>query len=81
VAKPLWCITSTVMSVCAVTLAVRRSVSTSAISPKKSPGPSVVSVWSPLVTTASPLSITKNSCAKEPSLASRLPARTSILSR
>ena len=60
------------MVVCAVTVAVRRSVSTSAISPKKSPGPSVASVSSPRVTTASPESMTKNSCAKVPSLASVL---------
>jgi hypothetical protein len=44
----------------AVTVAVRRPLSASAISPKKSPGPSARAAPPSLVTLAVPLSITKN---------------------
>src|SRR5581483_8009393 len=69
-------ITISRMSLAAITDAVRRSVSSSAISPKKSPGPSSAIRSPSLTTSAPPSTITKNSCAKRPSVASSRPAGT-----
>src|SRR4051795_8033382 len=71
-----WAITITVSGVVATTVAVRRSVSSSPISPKKSPGPSTLSVSPSLRTSAVPSSIRKNSCAKLPCVASSSPSGT-----
>jgi hypothetical protein len=63
-----------------VTLAVRGSFVISEISPKKSPSPSVRSFLFPRVTSAVPLTITKNSRPAAPSWASSLPSLKSISS-
>ncbi len=55
------CITTSRIGDVAVTEAVRRSVSSSAISPKKSPGPRSATCAPSRVTSAAPASITKNS--------------------
>src|SRR5829696_879779 len=77
VRKLLRVITTTVIGDVAVTVAVRRSSSRSAISPKKSPAPSCPIRFPPRSTSAVPVSITKNSWPKSPSRASTLPAGTS----
>src|SRR3954447_23540012 len=64
----------------ATTDAVRRSASSSPISPKKSPGPSAAMGAPSPGTSAVPSSMTKNSYAKRPWVASCLPAGTSISS-
>src|SRR3954453_21502401 len=75
-----WNITIRSIGEVATTLAVRRSVSISPISPKNSPGPSSA-IRSPFfVTSAFPCSITKNSCANWPSVARRSPAGTEMAS-
>ena len=66
----LWNMTISRIGDVAMTLAVRRSVSSSPISPKNSPGPSSVRRSPPWITSAVPSSITKNSWANAPSLAS-----------
>jgi len=55
-----------VTGVIAVTVAVRRSCSTSAISPKKSPGPSSTRCSPSLTTSTFPSTSAKNSWAKAP---------------
>ena len=60
--RKAWAVmTITVTGVLATTLALRRVSATRPISPKKSPGPSSASSWSPRRTSTVPCSIAKNS--------------------
>ena len=64
-------------AVCAVTVALRGALSSSASSPNASPGPSVATLRPRRVTLAVPSMITKNSLPVEPSLTRTRPARPS----
>ena len=72
--------TSARIGVVAVTVAVRGLRETSAISPKKSPGPSVRTFLPLRRTSAVPSTSTKNSCPGAPSRVRSFPLRMSISS-
>jgi hypothetical protein len=73
-------ITIRVLGSAAMTLALRTPRSISAVSPKKSPGPSWATTSSPRRTSAEPSSIAKNSQGFDPSCKRFLPSGTSTSS-
>src|ERR671915_423500 len=72
--------TSTVTGEGATTDALRVTCPIRPISPKKSPGPSSASSWSPRLTSAAPSSMAKNSYANSPSRTRWRPGSTSTSS-